>query len=223
MGLTKTMRKLQEAFVWPAMKRHIQEYLAKCPSCIVTSKRSTKAPMGEMPIARFPSELVACDLIGPLIKSPDGNQYILTIVDHCTGWAEAYAIADKTSKAVWQALSRYYIPRHGVMATLLTDLGKEFNSKELLEYLQAIGVEHRRTTPYNPQTNGKCERFNGVLKAIITKLINNNRATWEEQLGPALMAYNNSVSDVTGYTPFFYTMEDARASPFHVCGDANHY
>jgi hypothetical protein len=137
-------RKLQEALIWPAMKRHIQEFHKKCPACIVMTKRPSNAPMGGMPIAHFP-EFVVCDLIGPLIKSPDGNQYIMTVLDHCTGWAEAYAIPDKTGKAVWQVLSWYYIP-----------------------HLQTIGVEHRRTTPYNPQTNGKCECFNGVLKSIIT-------------------------------------------------------
>jgi hypothetical protein len=203
MALMKTMRKIQEAFVWPSMKRHIQEWISKCPTCLVNSKIPSKAPMGEMPIATAPMQIIACDLIGPLIKSPQGNSYILTIVDHCTGWAEAYPIPNKTSQAVWNQFSRHYFPRNGYCKVLLTDRGLEFNSQAFTQYLQALGIEHRRTTPYNPQTNGKCEKFNGVLKSIITKLINNSRASWEDQLGPATMAYNNAVSSVTGHTPYF--------------------
>jgi transposase InsO family protein len=203
MSVVKTMRKVQEAFVWPGMKTDIQRYVAKCPTCIVHSRRQPKAPMGEMPIATQPVQIVAADLIGPLVKSDNGNVYILTMIDHCTGWAEAYPIPSKTSEAVWQRFIRDYFPRHSYPAVLITDLGLEFGAQALRQYLQAVGVEHRRTTAYNPQANGKCERFNKTLKHLLAKLMNNQRHTWEDQLGAALLAYNNAVSDVTGQTPYF--------------------
>ena len=55
----------------------------------------------------------------------------------------------------------------------------------------------------NPQCNGKVERLNRTLKEMLMKLINSNRGDWEEQLGVALMAYNDATSSVTGHTPFF--------------------
>ncbi len=55
------------------------------------------------------------------------------------------------------------------------------------------------TTRNNPESNGKTERFNSTLKEIISKLVNNRR----DELGAALMAYNNATSSVTGQTPFF--------------------
>ena len=72
----------------------------------------------------------------------------------------------------------------------------------MANYLRNIGKEHRQTTNYNPQANGKCERFNGTLKLIISKLVNNNRASWVDQLTPAFMAYNNLLSDIS-YMPYF--------------------
>ena len=146
---------------------------------------------------------MAADLIGPLITSTSGHRYILTIVDHCTGWAEAYPLANKTSTEVWQRLTREFLPRHGYPDVLLTDLGLEFGSSSLRQYLKEVGIQHRRTTPYNPQANGKCERLNGTLKQIISRLANNARSDWADKIGPALMAYNNSVSITTGHTPFF--------------------
>ena len=203
MSTVKTMRKLQEAFAWPGMKADITRFVGRCPTCLAHSQTGVRAPMGEMPIATAPIQIVAADLIGPLIETPGGNSYILTMIDHCTGWAEAYPIPSKTSQAVWNRLTRDFFPRHGYMDVLITDLGLEFGAHALRNYLEDVGVEHRRTTSYNPQANGKCERFNGTLKRIITRLINNDRNTWEDQLGPALMAYNNSVSDVTSHTPYF--------------------
>ena len=203
MSAMRTMRKIQEAFVWPKMKAEIRRALERCPTCIVHSKRHIHTRMGEMPIATSPMQLIAADLVGPLVKTPYNNQYILTIIDHCTGWAEAFPIPNKTSHCVWRQLALAYFSRHGYPDILLTDQGLEFNAKEFTSYLEAVGVQHRRTSPYNPQTNGRCERFNSTLKSILSRLINNDRDSWEDQLGPALLAYNSSVSDVTGYTPYF--------------------
>ena len=66
-----------------------------------------------------------------------------------------------------------------------------------------MGIEHRTTSAYNPAGNGKAERFNRNFKLILRKLINNQRCTWEDQLGPALLAYYNPVSSVTGHIPYF--------------------
>ena len=203
MSVVKTMRKLQEAFAWACMKSDVRRHVETCPTCIVHSKKVVHAPMGQMPIATTPMQFVGMDLIGPLVKTPHGNQYILTLIDHCTGWAEAFPIPQKTSQEVWKKLTRQFFPRHGYPDVIITDQGLEFGALALRQYLAEVSIEQRRTTSYNPQANGKCERFNGTLKHIITKLINNNRSDWEDKLGPALLAYNNSASDVTGSTPFF--------------------
>ena len=203
MSVIKTMRKIQQVFIWAGMKADIKSFITKCPTCLVHTKRVPRAPMGEMPIATAPMQIVAADLIGPLVKSPHDNQYILTIIDHCTGWAEAYPIPAKTSYQVWRKFTTQYFPRNGYPDVLITDQGLEFGANDFRNYIAAVGVQQRRTTSYNPQANGKCERFNGTLKQIISCLINNTRNNWEDQLGPALLAYNNSVSDCTGHTPYF--------------------
>ena len=203
MAMIKTMRKLQDAFVWRGMKRDILDYIAKCPTCIAHSKHKVHAPMGEMPIATAPMQMVAMDLVGPLPMSPSGNQYLLNLVDYCTGWGESYAIPTKASSEIWKKLTRDFFPRHSYPDIMVSDLGLEFNANALKDYLAQVGIEHRTTSAYNPSGNGKVERYNRNFKALLRKLINNQRCTWEDQLGPALLAYNNSVSTVTGFTPYF--------------------
>jgi len=53
-----------------------------------------------------------------------------------------------------------YYARLGVKVTrLLTDNGSAFRSKDFAAACKALGVRHRFTRPYRPQTNGKAERF----------------------------------------------------------------
>ena len=97
------------------------------------------------------------------------------------------------------------MPRHGFSRVILMDQGSEFKGGSFTEWLTANRVQHRRTSPYNPQCNGRSERLNRTLKGMLKKLINGQRSTWEEQLGVALTAYRISTSTVTGFSPFMLT------------------
>ena len=53
-----------------------------------------------------------------------------------------------------------YYARLGVrVRRLLTDNGAAFRSREFARAAQALGIVHRFTRAYRPQTNGKAERF----------------------------------------------------------------
>jgi IS30 family transposase len=97
--------------------------------------------MGEMPIPSYPMQVVGMDLIGPLVESENKNKYILTMIDHLSGWAECYAIKNKTSQAVEEKLAERFFPTHGVPEVMINDQGQEFNSNELRRYLKSIGVD----------------------------------------------------------------------------------
>ena len=203
LNIEKTMRRTQDMYVWPGMKRDVREFINNCATCRVHQNRPVKTSYGEMPIANYPFEIIRIDLIGPLVQSTNGNKYALTVIDHCTGWAEAYPIPDKKGLTIQSVLKTQLFPQHSYPRIIIQDNGKEFNHSDWLLSLQKHGIEVRKTTVYHPQTNGKCERFNRTLKEMLTRLVNNDNREWENQLGPALMAYRNAVSTVTGYTPFF--------------------
>jgi transposase InsO family protein len=46
-----------------------------------------------------------------------------------------------------------------VVRTLLTDNGSCYRSYQFRQACCDMGLKHRRTRPYSPQTNGKAERF----------------------------------------------------------------
>ena len=203
MATEKTLDRLREAYVWPSMRKTIRERLRLCPVCQVHQRRSDHVPMGEMPLAQYPMQIVGADLIGPFVPSLSGNKYVLTIIDHCTGWVEAFPLPNKSNESVWNAWATQFVPRHGVPELLITDNGQEFCAKAWVDYLKKLGVIHHRTSPVHPLSNGRVERFNRTLKEMLAKTVNNYTPNWENKLGDCLAAYRNSVSSVTGYTPFF--------------------
>lgn len=202
-GTIKTMLVVQEGYVWPGMKNEIEQYVKNCPLCQVHIKRPERVDMGDMPLAQSPGQIIGLDLIGPLMQSQQGNSYLMVIIDHFSGWVEAYPLASKSNEAVWEKFRNDYLPRHGACRVLITDQGAEFKGKEWDEYLRGNRIEHRRTSPYHPQSNGKTERANRTIKEMLRKLINGNRSEWENRLGAALWAIRTNTSMVTGFSPFF--------------------
>ena len=53
-----------------------------------------------------------------------------------------------------------FFARHGItVRALLTDNGSSYRSHQFRHVCFQMGLKHRRTRPYSPQTNGKAERF----------------------------------------------------------------
>jgi len=52
----------------------------------------------------------------------------------------------------------------GVKPVLITDNGPQFIAREFKSYLEIVGINHRRTRFYYPQSNGKIERFMQTCK-----------------------------------------------------------
>ena len=82
---------------------------------------------------------VATHLILCLVES------ILVVVDYFSRFVEVAILKSTTSTKIIEAISPMFA-RFGVPFSLRTDNGPQFVSEEFESFLQAHGVEHRRTT-----------------------------------------------------------------------------
>ena len=71
---------------------------------------------------------------------------------------------------------------------ILTYNGSVFTSKVFKEVCQELGIQHARTTPFQPQTNGCLERFHGTLKHRLTNF-ENRRTEWDKLLNHVFFMY----------------------------------
>lgn len=114
---------------------------------------------------------VSKDLIG---KDNKKQYYLVCIVDSCTRIAWAEVLEDIKSLSVMFATMRLFkIIKNDYnisFSSILSDNGAEFASPRNTQQhpfermLLELGVEHKYTRPYRPQTNGKVERFWRTLK-----------------------------------------------------------
>merc|ERR1711893_494432 len=141
------------------MGRHVREYLATCPHCRTLTPPQQKNPRGQMPVPPTAFHTWGVDLVGPFPRDQRGRKYLLTAVDHLTGWAEAIPIASKKALTVQEAFMDHVVARYGIPTIIITDNGGEFVNASFRKWTQEFGIEHRKTSPYNPRCNGMAEKF----------------------------------------------------------------
>jgi transposase InsO family protein len=83
-------------------------------------------------------------------------------IDDATRLAYAEVLGDEKAMTAVAFLGRAieFFARHGIHCQqIITDNGSPYRSASHAIACRALGVRHRRTRPYRPQTNGKAERF----------------------------------------------------------------
>jgi transposase InsO family protein len=197
----KTLSRVQEHYVWPGMRKHIRDYIKHCVLCNSLSPNNPAHPRGTVPVPPAPFHTWGIDLVGPFPRDRRGRQYLLTCVDHLSGWCEAIPIASKKADTVQEAFIDNIVARYGVPRYLISDNGGEMTSTNFENWLREFGVSHRLTSPYNPQCNGMVERFNGTIQKLLLKMTGGNPKKWTEYLSSALYAYRITPGQ-TGISPY---------------------
>ena len=65
-----------------------------------------------MEITDRPFYKIAIDPVTECETSTSGNKHILTIIDHLTGWPEAFPISDKSADTIVSTFISQYLPLH---------------------------------------------------------------------------------------------------------------
>lgn len=69
--------------------------------------------------------------------------------------------------------------------------------------LWELNIHHITTSYYNPQGNGKVERFHRTLHDVMAKKVQEDVHTWDLYLNQTLPAIMFHVNESTKYSPFF--------------------
>jgi transposase InsO family protein len=212
LGRRKTLNRLRRGYYWLGISRDVARFVRGCSLCV---RRKTSRPVsaGLLQITRQtePFARIGMDLTGPFPLSSRGNRYAVVIVDHFTHWVELFAVAAADARSVAEGFFEYFVTRHGVPLTILTDLGSNFMSDFWARLMRRLGIRHVHTTAYHPQTNGITERFNRYLKAYLAVYIRQDQTNWDAYLQSAAFAYRTSVVDGIQESPFYLVYgRDAR-------------
>lgn len=153
------------------------------------------------------------------ITNDNNKYYLLCVIDSCTrvAWAEvmtdikALSTMFASLHCINQINSRFGIK----FSEVITDNGPEFGPKSSTKkenhpferLLMELGVKHRYTRPYRPQTNGKVERFWRTLNEdLIDGTYFENIGHFKQELFDYLLYYNKlrPHQGIDGKTPEAY-------------------
>jgi hypothetical protein len=202
LGRRRTASAIQSRAYWPTWSSDLDLFLRQCIPCSRYHRGAVprRAPI-QVSLVGEPWERVSVDITGPHPRSSRSNQYILTLVDHFSKWAEAIPLANHTAPVVARALMVHVFSKFGAPRQLLTDRGPEFESELFSQLLNWMEVDKLRTTPYKPSTNGVVERFHRTLNSMLGKVVKDSQRDWDERLPFVLAAYRASTHESTGFTP----------------------
>lgn len=126
---------------------------------------------------------------------PVGYDYLHVAVDDHSRVAFVRTLEDEKgptcAKFVTDAAT--FFASHGVaIERIMTDNAMNYRrSKDFRATLERLGIAHRRTASYRPQTNGKAERFNRtLLEEFAYKDLFTSNAARSAALGPWVDSYN---------------------------------
>ena len=111
-GYTCTYCLLKCQCYWKGMNKDIRKYIANCTLCHREKAKVQAYPLQMTEIPDRPFDKTAINLVTQCETSTSGNKHILTIMDHLTGWPEAFPILDKSADTIVSTFINQYLPAH---------------------------------------------------------------------------------------------------------------
>ena len=120
---------------------------------------------------------------------PKANGYscLQVWIDTFTGWIEALPCRSKQAKEVRKILIHEIIPRFGLPWSLQSDNGSAFKAAVTQGVSKALGIEYHLHCSWRPQSSGKVEKANDIIKRHLLKLTQETQDNWIIVLPIALM------------------------------------
>ena len=202
LGFERTLDLARSRFYWPNMSPDVEKKCQTCERCVRRKRRAMKsAPLVSVKTTA-PMQLVCIDFLS-LEPDESNTKDILVITDHYTRYAQAFPTKNQTSRTVAKVLWENYFLHYGLPERLHSDQGRDFESRLISDLCSISGITKSRTTPYHPQGNGQCERFNQTLLSMLGTLDDEQKRKWRLYVGPLVHAYNSTKHASTGMSPYF--------------------
>ena len=119
-----------------------------------------------------------------------------------TRYPIATALSNIDTVTVAEALIDMFSDK-GIPNEILSDKGTQFTSDMMKEVHRLLSIKAISTSPYHAMCNGLCEKYNGTLKQMLKRMIEDSEKEWDRYINPLLFAYREvQIDSLGGFSPF---------------------
>ena len=191
-----TLRKADQRYWHPELTLAIYEVIRTCRSCQLM--RPPDQSLGNLRPIQPPPPLTRWGIDHTYV----GSEILLNAVEYATGWIESRIVPSADFKCTVPLLL-YIFQTFGTPKQIISDNANCFLGIEAQEFQRKHKFTMSHTTPNRPQSNGKVEQVNGILKGILVRsILDNPSIPLPTALARAVYIFNPRVAP-TGYSPFF--------------------
>ncbi|MBP2295569.1 transposase InsO family protein [Azospirillum rugosum] len=142
------------------------------------------------------------------------KRYLYVAIDRASRMVHLAVKDEETEAAATAFLNEAVTAFPFTISHVLTDRGSCFTADGFEAACRALGVQHRKTKPYTPQTNGMVERFNGRIGREVLVMCIGTHDALERLLHGYRLAYNARRQRVLkGHSPDEVACERLKAKP----------
>lgn len=188
-GVSK-MKGLARSYLWwPNMDRDVEKEAQVCEACQQYKKAPAAAPLHPWEWPSTPWSRIHVDYASPL----QGKMFLI-VVDSHSKWMDAYPTTTATFQITIEKL-RQSFSVFGLPRMLVSDNGPCFTSADFAAFMKKNGIQHIRTAPFHPSSNGLAERAVQTFKAGLKKI---KGETLETRVSRFLFSYRITPQTTTG-------------------------
>nr|VZI51040.1 unnamed protein product [Spirometra erinaceieuropaei] len=207
---TSRMKSIARSFAyWPSIDGDIDDLVRRCSRCQQAAKMPPRQPPVPWEPPERPWSRVHIDFAGPL----NGVSYLI-LVDAYSKWPEIAPLNPATASATIAFLRRIF-SQHGLPEVLVSDNGSQFTSSTFEDFCRQHNIQHLRSPPYHPQSNGQTERFVDTFKRALLKA--RGEGTTDEIVQAFLFSYRTTPNPASpgGVSPAEALMGRKLRTTFH--------
>ena len=205
LGISKTVARVRKNFDWTGVVADAHDFVKSCTKCQMNKARNLKEAGLLQPIAPPMTKglVISIDFVGELPRTARGKDYIMVITDRFSKrvW---YAATRKTitAKQAAKIIFDQVVRHQGLPDVIISDRDVRFKAKLWRELWRECGTKLSMTVSFRAQANGGTETHNRVMQDMLRSFVSESRSDWDLKLAALEIAYNASLNEITGCTPF---------------------
>lgn len=202
-GFERMKNTLKKYYSWPSMNADIRKFITDCGICEKSKvNKHTHTPLQITSVASAPFEKIYIDFVGEIKPNSEQNhKYLLTISCDLSKYLLAVPTFDCTAITAARVIVDHVCLVFNIPKTIVSDNGPAFIAETFKQMAKLLDINHVKTTPYHPQSNGAIERYHRTIGEHLRAYTEENREFWHKYICYFLFSYNNTIHSTTGYAP----------------------